>query len=60
MNSASPNLVSLATKRVAVSGGAGFIGSHTVERLLAAGLKVLVIDDQTHAAPAPPDAPLEP
>ena len=40
-------------KRIAVSGGAGFIGSHTVDRLLAAGLEVLVIDDQTHACPEP-------
>jgi UDP-glucose 4-epimerase len=54
MNSVSLNLVSLATKRVAVSGGAGFIGSHTVDRLLAAGVQVLVLDDLTHASPEPP------
>jgi UDP-glucose 4-epimerase len=34
--------------RVAVSGGAGFIGTHTIEALVAAGAKVLVIDDQSH------------
>ncbi|HZQ49683.1 MAG TPA: NAD-dependent epimerase/dehydratase family protein [Candidatus Dormibacteraeota bacterium] len=43
-------------KKVVVTGGAGFIGSHTVERLMAAGAKVLVIDDMTHACPEPPAA----
>ncbi len=56
MSPASPSRVSPATKRVAVTGGAGFIGSHTVERLMDAGMQVLVIDDHTHACPEPPAA----
>ncbi len=43
-------------RRVAVVGGAGFIGSHIVERLVAAGTEVMIIDDLSHpcgtAAPA--------
>jgi dTDP-glucose 4,6-dehydratase len=36
--------------RVLVTGGAGFIGSHFVKRLVAAGEEVLVLDKLTYAA----------
>jgi UDP-glucose 4-epimerase len=47
--------------RVAVTGGAGFIGSHTVELLVAAEAKVLVIDDHSHPCgePLPPEVDIE-
>ncbi len=38
--------------RVLVSGGAGYIGSHTVVQLLAAGHEVVVVDSFANAKPA--------
>jgi UDP-glucose 4-epimerase len=41
--------------RVAVTGGAGYIGSHTVVCLLEAGHEVLILDTFANAAPDVPD-----
>lgn len=35
----------LANKRVVVTGGAGFIGSHVVDQLVSAGNEVIIVDD---------------
>jgi UDP-glucose 4-epimerase len=40
--------------RVCVTGGAGFVGTHTVARLLAAGAEVLVVDDLSREGTEPP------
>jgi UDP-glucose 4-epimerase len=47
-------------KRVLVTGGAGFIGTHTVKRLVTEGVAVLVLDDLRHACgePLPPGVEL--
>jgi UDP-glucose 4-epimerase len=47
--------------RVVVTGGAGFIGVHSVEALLESGAEVLVVDDLRHASyrPLPGEAGLE-
>jgi UDP-glucuronate decarboxylase len=39
------NRRSLASKRVLVTGGAGFLGSHLCERLLGLGHEVLCVDN---------------
>jgi UDP-glucose 4-epimerase len=48
-----------APKRVLVTGGAGFIGVHTVRRLIAEGFTVLVVDDLRHACGEPLPANVE-
>jgi UDP-glucose 4-epimerase len=47
-------------RRVVVTGGAGFIGSHTVEALAGRGVEVLVVDDLSHPCGAvlPPSVDL--
>jgi UDP-glucose 4-epimerase len=52
---------SMVGQRVVVTGGAGFIGVHSVEACLDAGAEVMVIDDLRHASyrPLPAEARLE-
>ncbi len=40
-------------RRVVVTGGAGFIGTHSVEALVGEGFQVLVLDDLRHACGEP-------
>lgn len=43
-------MVGLQTGRILVTGGAGYIGSHTVLELLNAGYRVVVLDDLSNAS----------
>jgi UDP-glucose 4-epimerase len=54
-------MASMRGQRMVVTGGAGFIGVHSVEALIDAGAEVLVIDDLRHASyrPLPGSARLE-
>jgi UDP-glucose 4-epimerase len=45
--------------RVVVVGGAGFIGSHVVDRLAADGCAVLVVDDLSHPCGVPLPPPVD-
>ena len=49
------------TKRILVTGGAGFIGVHTVRRLVTEDIIVLVVDDRRHACgeALPPNVEVE-
>jgi len=38
-------------KKILVTGGAGYIGSHTVVELLEAGYEVVVYDNLTNSSP---------
>lgn len=45
------NVARLGIRRVLVTGGAGYIGSHTVKALLGAGYEVTVLDDLSRGHP---------
>ena len=42
-------------KRILITGGAGFIGSHTSLVLLEAGYDLLILDNFSNSAPAAPN-----
>ncbi len=45
--------MSAAPRRVLVTGGAGFIGTHSVDALLAGGATIMVVDDLRHRSHRP-------
>jgi UDP-glucose 4-epimerase len=59
MRKRAQELSSLAGQRIVITGGAGFIGHHSVALALEVGAQVMVVDDLRHACQEPLDSEAE-